>query len=563
VIELADPVAFAGAVAVAGSRAAPTPVPLGTLEEALGALLRDYPDAQLAAVGEDGLFVPPPASFPLGGHRVLAVHTMLELVVPEERELVLSSWERTRRLGAATVQVHLRVDPAGSAVLHFLDLRPSHGVYLALLVGADGVRLPDLSAIPPLPPRVARVRKNELAVYTAVDAATTQLLGWSARELLGRRSLDFIHPDDQERAVQSWIEMLSEPERPQPPVRFRPRRADGGGAWFEGRNDNRLADPGEPAVLAEMVDISEELAVQDALAAREQLLQRLAEALPLGVVEVGPDRRIGYANGRLHQLLDVEPASDVEMQFESVAREDWPTLEHALVAALDAGIDSDLEVRVLPPGTEGVRRCRLRLRALRDAAGGLSGAVVTLEDVTESVALRAELERRATCDMLTQLRNRASVLVALEQALAQSGPGGTAVIFLDLDDFKEVNDRLGHLAGDELLRIAAERLAQTVRASDPVGRLGGDEFLVVCPQVGGPSRALAVAERIADGLRAPVQLDGITLALRASLGVAYTRRRVPADRLVRRADAAMYASKRAGTGRPVLAGRSRRSGGAE
>ncbi|MGC8633402.1 MAG: diguanylate cyclase domain-containing protein [Candidatus Limnocylindrales bacterium] len=545
---------------MAGSPAAPVPVAPETLQEALDALLHDYPDAQLAAIGEDGLFVPPPAAFQAGTHRVLAARTMLELVVPEERELVLSTWERTRRLGAATVQVHLRADPAEAAVLHFLDLRSRHGTYLAVLVGAGGVRLPDLSAIPPLPPRVARVRKNELAVYVAVDTATTQLLGWSADALVGRRSLDFIHPDDQERAVQSWIEMLSQPERPQPPVRFRHRRVDGGWAWFEVRNQNRLADPAEAAVLSEMVDISEELAVQDALAAREQLLQRLAEALPLGVVEVRLDRRTGYSNGRLHQLLGGVPACDIEAQFAGVAREDWPALERALAAVLDAGIDADLEVWVRPPEAGGLRRCRLRLRALRDPAGGLTGAVVTVEDVTESVALRAELERRATCDVLTQLRNRASVLASLEEALADPGPGGTAVVFLDLDGFKGVNDRLGHLAGDALLRMAAERLVQSVRATDPVGRLGGDEFLVVCPQVGGPARALAVAERIAEGLRAPVRLDGITLTLRASLGVAYTRRPVPADRLVRRADAAMYASKRAGAGRPVLAGRVRVAG---
>ena len=194
-----------------------------------------------------------------------------------------------------------------------------------------------------------------------------------------------------------------------------------------------------------------------------------------------------------------------------------------------------------------------RLRALSDEQGIATGAVVCVEDVTESAQLRAELERRASHDLLTRVLNRASVMAALEGALACQAGAGTAVIFVDLDRFKEVNDRLGHLAGDELLRTVADRLAISVRTGDVLGRTGGDEFLVVCPGVSGAEPALRVAERIARAVNQPVRLAAITLELQASIGVALAgRRHIGADALVRHADVAMYRSKRDGNGRPVV-----------
>jgi diguanylate cyclase (GGDEF)-like protein/PAS domain S-box-containing protein len=523
-----------------------------SFHRALDALLTRYPDAYVAAIGEDGLFLPIPPEFPLGEHRALSVRSTLELVVPEERELVLRTWERARAEGGAHAQLHLRADPSRIAVIHYVDARPTFGTYIGVLVGLGGLALPAMDQARPSLPRIARVHKNELAVFLSVDDATTQLLGWSAVEMVGHRSLDFIHPDDQERAVQSWIQMLSEPAHPQPAVRLRHRRLDGGWTWFEVTNHNNLAVEAGGDVLAEMIDISDEMAAQEALQAREQLLQRLTEALPIGVFQVLRDRRIAYTNERLHRILGVGPAATVEAQLATIAAEDRPALEDALTAALDSGIDCDLELRLRPSDEAGARRCLMRIRALTDSHGVVTGAVVSVEDVTRSAQLRAELERRASHDLLTRLLNRTAVLAALEGAIAGQGVEGTAAIFIDLDGFKEVNDRYGHVAGDELLRIVADRLTISVRAGDPLGRFGGDEFLVACRNVGSVDAALAVAERIALALRQPVQLGRTTVDMRASVGVAFTRRRIKADRLVGRADAAMYISKQRREGTPVL-----------
>jgi diguanylate cyclase (GGDEF)-like protein/PAS domain S-box-containing protein len=288
----------------------------------------------------------------------------------------------------------------------------------------------------------------------------------------------------------------------------------------------------------------------EALREREQLLHRLAEALPIGLLQVDRDRRVVYTNERLGAIVGVESCAEVEEQLATVAADDRPALAAALEAVLD-GRDTDIEVRVCPPNGD-VRHCRALLRSLTDDAGMVTGAIVCLEDVTDSVHLREQLEERATIDVLTRCHNRGSTMAALEAALAQAATM-TAVIFVDVDRFKPVNDRHGHTAGDELLRVVAARLQRAVREQDVVGRLGGDEFLVVCPEVGGPGEAMAVADRVRASVAGTVRLGGTTVDVRVSLGVACAAAGTTADAIVARADAAMYEAKRNRAGIPVLA----------
>jgi diguanylate cyclase (GGDEF)-like protein len=195
------------------------------------------------------------------------------------------------------------------------------------------------------------------------------------------------------------------------------------------------------------------------------------------------------------------------------------------------------------------------MRPLTDDGHAVTGAIASVSDVTESVRLREELHERATFDLLTRCLNRAAILSELD-GLVQveaSSPSGLAVLFIDVDLFKAVNDRLGHAAGDELLTVVADRLRGTLRDDDLVGRLGGDEFLVVCPRVVDTEMARVVADRIADALSGEVTLRAGKAALRASIGVAWSASSdVTAARMVHEADLAMYESKRQRTGRPVL-----------
>ncbi|HEX5249426.1 MAG TPA: EAL domain-containing protein [Gaiellales bacterium] len=180
----------------------------------------------------------------------------------------------------------------------------------------------------------------------------------------------------------------------------------------------------------------------------------------------------------------------------------------------------------------------------------IRGVVLNARDVTERVRLQDELVRQAYHDGLTGLANRSLFRDRLEQALARSSRTGgeVAVLVLDLDGFKQVNDSLGHDAGDQLLRVVADRLTETVRATDTVARFGGDEFAVLLDQTD-EALAVSVARRALARLAEPAVVAGRELEVAASIGIALHSGKGAGDELVRDADVAMYAAKDAGRGR--------------
>jgi len=191
-----------------------------------------------------------------------------------------------------------------------------------------------------------------------------------------------------------------------------------------------------------------------------------------------------------------------------------------------------------------------------EVAAGLAGTpdptvTVLVTDVTERRAFERQLSHQAFHDPLTGLPNRALFLDRLEHALRRRDRRGRiAVLFLDLDDFKTVNDALGHAAGDRLLVTVAERLDGALRAGDTAARLGGDEFAVLLEDVDGPEQTTVAAARILAALRAPVALPGLDLSISASIGVAVAPPvgDVAGDVLLRDADVAMYRAKARGKG---------------
>jgi len=177
---------------------------------------------------------------------------------------------------------------------------------------------------------------------------------------------------------------------------------------------------------------------------------------------------------------------------------------------------------------------------------GIGGLLLNIRDVTERKLLEQKLVHQALHDPLTGLANRTLLMTRAEEILrgAREAGGGPALLFLDLDDFKQVNDTLGHAAGDQLLQEIAMRLQSTCRAVDTVARLGGDEFAVLLKEAGADD-PVQVAERILHELRSPyAMLKGRRPS--TSIGIALFDRGASADELVRRADVAMYAAKAAG-----------------
>jgi len=402
-----------------------------------------------------------------------------------------------------------------------------------------------------------RLLRNDAGVITEVDAAIVEVLGWRPEQMLGEPSTTFIHPEDQPSAVAAWFEMLGDAGATGV-WRGRYRAADGSWRWVETANTNRLDDTDAPAVVSVMRRVAPDVAgVEEELRARKQLLSRLSDALPVGLFQIDLDHRITFTNDRLHAILGVPASATIEAQLAGVVAEDRGALDAAVTAVLaDRPVD-DVEVRFRAPDAEcdPARVCLVSLRPLTDDVDAINGAIGVLSDVTDRVQLRRELEVRATTDSLTGCLNRAAILELLELLLERRSDdgGGVAAIFVDLDRFKDVNDRLGHAAGDSLLVESVRRLRGGLRSGDEVGRVGGDEFLVVCSAVSTPDEALEIAGRLAGELQAGVQVGGRALDLRASFGVAWSDRATSADRLIATADRAMYRAKLAGPGEVRLA----------
>ena len=526
-----------------------------TLETVLDSLLTRYPEAPVAVLKADGVLTPVPDSISLVRNRVLEARSGLDIVVQEDRLRLLATWDQVLAKGSARCLAHLAEQPETTVALYGLDLREAHGVVLVLYAPTEEV---DVSAAkvrraPKPPPRFSTIEKDERSFIVKTDEALTEILGWSAQEMQGRRSIEFMHPDDHALAIDNWMEMLASPG-PGRRVRLRHRHRNGSWVWFEVTNHNLLDDETRNCVVAEIVDISDEMAAQEELRAREQLLDRLAEAIPLGLFQVDAAGEIIYTNDRLHEILAVKRATSLEAQMANVVEGDQAALRSAMDEVLRAGRHADVEIELRLPTGE-VRFCSINLRALTHENGTISGAIACVADVTDSTRMRDELKRRATFDELTGCHNRSSFMRALEANIAEAAPQAErALMFVDLDRLKDLNDRSGHAAGDELLRILGERLRATVRGEDLVGRVGGDEFLVMCPQVGGPDGAMGLAERLAQALREPAALATGSVWPQVSIGVAWSERdTIAANALVAAADAAMYQSKRKGEGRPERA----------
>ncbi|MCC5948313.1 MAG: EAL domain-containing protein [Nitriliruptoraceae bacterium] len=292
-----------------------------------------------------------------------------------------------------------------------------------------------------------------------------------------------------------------------------------------------------------------------ALASEQRRFRSLAASSPVGIAYTDPQGTVGYANHRLAAIL--EPGTDPS---------DAEVAGHPLSRYLAAEQAAQLESMLANPDGPSERAMRatlhdgriLQLRLARiDAEGQADGWAVTVEDITEQVHHQDELRReesrhrelatrfahRAAHDALTELPNRSHLVDELGRRLATADTR-LGVVFADLDGFKVVNDSLGHHAGDDLLRLVAERVRRVVRPGDLPARLGGDEFAILVDQVTDPSALEQVATRLVEALDRPFEVLGRRVSISVSLGLRLARSGDDTSEVLRDADLAMYAAKR-------------------
>jgi diguanylate cyclase (GGDEF)-like protein/PAS domain S-box-containing protein len=377
-----------------------------------------------------------------------------------------------------------------------------------------------------------------------VSPAAVHVLGHDPSASIGAEGWDFMHPDDVDRVRGEYAKVVEEGGTRT--IRMRVRSASDQWHWMDETATNLLGTS-VGGIVCNLRDVTDEVESQEALRASEARFRAMAETAEEGIWLVSLEDRTTYANARTAEILGVSltelqrrpPTSFLAPHQVAQAR------QRLAERAQDRAERYEIAY-AHPDGTE--RRLWVAASPLHGQDGRVEGSMMALSDVTEARRAEQELRRAALHDALTGLPNRALLDDRLEHAVTRETVG-TAVLFLDLDHFKLVNDSRGHRVGDQLLVGVAQRLTQAVRPTDTVARFGGDEFVVVCEDAD-EDTAVSLASEVLAALAEPVDVDGVPVHVRASIGVALSPA-TPED-LLRYADSAMYAAKTAGRGRVRL-----------
>ncbi len=384
-------------------------------------------------------------------------------------------------------------------------------------------------------------------------------------DAIGRESVLLVHPDDQERVTATFGRSLRDGVTYQ--AQYRIVTEQGEVKWVRAYSSQLIDN--ESGVMRARVGSIEDITP---LVTAEEQTARLA-----GIVESTSDlvsitdyrtSRLLYLNKAARQLFGLADRELAEVSALDLYQPDALTLwESAVRPTIERGESwsGELAMRADDGSTVLVWQT---IAVERDAEGEIIQYSAVGRDVTERRRLEAELAHQATHDALTDLPNRALLLDHLELALARAHRDNklVALLFLDLDRFKQVNDSLGHDAGDELLITVANRIADALRPADTVARLGGDEFVVLCEDVVDEHHAVSIAQRTLSVLEAtPVPLGGVEVSVTASVGIALSPGGDSAhpEALLRDADAAMYRAKDHGRARLELFDESMRRRAAE
>ena len=472
---------------------------------------------------------------------------LLDLVHPVDTDQVVARLDRLRAGEVDSISYRgLFRDADDEDLPLLLDaslLRDADGTPYAIAAWASAEDATQLALT-----EVLSLRAWDTAVVLAADltitfvaGAVTRMLGYDRDDLLNHLGWEYVHPSDVDIIAALLERLHAEPRRSQDVI-VRVRDAEGHWRSVELTATNCLADPDVEGYVANLRDVTERVRSEEALRLSEALHRAMVESTQEGILATSPDGLVIFANetaahvlgGAVDRLYGEDPVRLLGLHAETRVEAEGGLEVHEVVYRRPDGVERTLRVSRRP------------LNSRNDRLGSL----VSIADVTDARHAESVLRSRALHDPLTGLPNRYLFTDRLETAAArhERNPGnGTAVLFLDVDRFKQVNDEFGHQAGDGLLREIGSRLLASIRATDTVSRLGGDEFAVICEDTSADEAAV-VAERVLAAFVPPIVLDGTEHQVSMSVGIAHAP---PSafDEVVRRADEAMYRAKQAGGGR--------------
>ena len=338
-------------------------------------------------------------------------------------------------------------------------------------------------------------------------------------------------------------ETLTEPG-PTTAREFRVRHRSGWPIYVEAVANNQLDDPAVNGIILHLRDINERRCLEGTLRGAEERFRHAFAKAPTGIAVMDLDGAFVEVNPALAQILGRSPDDLVACVVDDLTHPDDRSVDSSETCRLLAGeIDGySIEKRYLRPDGTTVW-ASLNVSALCGVDGEPQHLLAHIEDITTRRSLTQELSHLAHHDGLTGLPNRTAVHRRIDDALARPDGRGVGVLFVDLDDFKRVNDLHGHAFGDLVLSAVSRRLAEAVRPADFVGRVGGDEFVIVCEPASDAS-VDRVAARVYEAFRQPLEVPGFP-----SVRVGVTVGGVVADdgettsAVLRRADEAMYRGK--------------------
>jgi diguanylate cyclase (GGDEF)-like protein/PAS domain S-box-containing protein len=390
--------------------------------------------------------------------------------------------------------------------------------------------------------------------WLQVNESLCAMLGYDEHELMASAFQELTHPDDL-AADLALVEKLLSGERLSYHMEKRYLHRDGHIVHAQLSVSLVRDEHGAPLYfISQVQDISERKAFEDALFRERELAEVTLKSIGDAVITTDPalvvtslnpiaEAMTGWSS---HEAVG-RPMDDIFQLRDPLTRQPIP---NPLIMAVsrnsivglttDAilihrnGFDSPIEDSAAP---------------IHDHAGNVVGGVVVFHDVSETRALALKMAHLAHHDTLTGLPNRALLTSRMEFAVTVAARRNqrAALLFVDVDHFKQINDSMGHAAGDSLLQEVARRIRAAVRSDDTVSRLGGDEFVVLLPQIEGPSDAITVAEKVLAACSQAVSVDASALTISFSIGISvFPDDAVDAESLLRNADTAMYEAKMQG-----------------